>query len=77
MDKDKVGDELVEIAAGSTKATHNRTTGNGQKVDYWISNDAKPMGLVMLVSKIEKNENQNYSLELISLMENVKAKIVP
>ena len=77
LDKDKVGEELVEIAAGSTKATHYRTTGNGQTVDYWISNDAKPMGLVMLVSKSEKNENQNYSLELISLMENVKAKIVP
>jgi len=75
--KDKIGDEIVEIAAGSTKATHYRKTNNGQTVDYWISDDAKPMGLVMLVSKSDKNENQNYSIELTSLMENVKAKIVP
>lgn len=77
LDKDKVGEELVEIAAGSTKATHYRTSQNGQTVDYWISDDAKPMGLVMLVSKSATNENQNYSLELVNLMDNVKAKIVP
>ena len=77
LDKDKVGEEIVEIAAGSTKATHYRTSANGQTVDYWISNDAKPMGLVMLISKSDKNENQNYALELTSLMENVKAKINP
>lgn len=77
LDKDKIGDEIVEIAAGSTKATHYRTSANGQTVDYWISNDAKPMGLVMLISKSDKNENQNYTLELTSLMENVKAKINP
>jgi hypothetical protein len=77
LDKDKVGIELVEIAAGSTKATHYRTSNNGHTVDYWISDDAKPMGLVMLVSKSEANENQNYSLELASIMENVKAKIIP
>lgn len=77
LNKDRVGDEIVEIAAGSTKATHYRTNNNGQTVDYWISEEARPMGLVMLVSKSEKNENQNYSLELVSLMENVKAKIIP
>ncbi len=77
LDKDKVGEETVEIAAGTTKATHYRVSNNGQTVDYWISDDAKPMGLVMLVSKSEKSENQNYSLELTSLMENVKAKIQP
>jgi ankyrin repeat protein len=77
LDKDKVGEEIVEIAAGTTKATHYRVTNNGQTVDYWISDDAKPMGLVMLVSKSEKSANQNYSLELVSLMDNVKAKIQP
>lgn len=77
LEKDKVGIETVEIAAGSTKATHYRVSNNGQTVDYWISDEAKPMGLVMLVSKSEKNENQNYSLELTGLMENVKAKILP
>lgn len=77
LDKDKIGEEMVEIAAGATKATHYRKTNNGQTVDYWISQDAKPMGLVMLVSKSEKNEDQNYSLELTSLIENIKPKIVP
>jgi hypothetical protein len=77
LDKDKVGVENVEIAAGTTKSTHYRVSGNGQTVDYWISDDAKPMGLVMLVSKSDKDENQNYSLELTSLMDNVKAKILP
>jgi hypothetical protein len=77
LEKHKVGDEIVEISAGSTKATHYRTSSNGQTVDYWISDDAKPMGLVMLVSKSDKNEDQNYSLELTSLIENVKPKIVP
>ncbi len=77
LDKDKIGIENVEIAAGTTKATHYRVSNNGQTVDYWICDDAKPMGLVMLVSKSEKNENQNYSLELTSLMDNVKAKILP
>lgn len=74
--KHKIGDEIVEIAAGSTKATHYRTTSNGQTIDYWISSEAKPIGLVMLVSK-GKNEEQNYSLELTTLVENVKAKIMP
>ena len=77
LDKDKIGEETVEIAAGTTKATHYRAKSNGQTVDYWISDDAKPMGLVMLVSKSDKSENQNYSLELTGLMENVKAKILP
>jgi hypothetical protein len=77
LDKNKIGIEMVEIAAGTTKATHYRTSNNGQTVDYWISDEAKPMGLVMLISKSEQNPNQNYGLELVSLMENVKAKIVP
>lgn len=77
LEKDKVGEEMVEIAAGATKATHYRKINNGQTVDYWISSEAKPMGLVMLVSKSDKNEDQNYSLELTSLIENIKPKITP
>lgn len=77
LNKDKIGVEMVEIAAGTTKTTHYRTSNNGQTVDYWVSDDAKPLGLVMLISKSEKNENQNYSLEMTNMMENVKAKILP
>lgn len=77
IEKYKVGEEIVEIAAGSTKATHYRTSSNGQTVDYWVSDDAKPLGLVLLTSKSDKNENQNYSIELTSVADNVKPKILP
>ena len=75
LEKHKVGDEIVEISAGTTKATHYRTSNNGQTVDYWIADQARPLGLVMLVSKSEKDENQNFSLELTGILENVKPKI--
>lgn len=77
LNKDKIGEEIVEIAAGTTKATHYRTSSNGQTIDYWISFNAKPIGLVMLISKSEKNEHQNYAIELTNLIENVKPKINP
>lgn len=77
LEKYKIGQEIVEISAGTTKATHYRRTNNGQTVDFWISDDAKPMGLVMLTSKSDINPNQNYSLEMVNLIENVKAKIQP
>ena len=76
LDKNKVGEETVNIPAGDTTATHYRTTDNGQTVDYWISADAKPIGLVKLTSK-GKTPNQNYTLGLVSLMNNVKATIEP
>ncbi|HXH76675.1 MAG TPA: hypothetical protein VNJ08_17020 [Bacteriovoracaceae bacterium] len=77
LEKYKIGVETIEIAAGTTKATHYRTTNNGQTVDYWISDEAKPMGLVMLTSKSDKVESQNYSLEMKSLIQNVKPRILP
>lgn len=73
----RIGVETVEIAAGTTKATHYRVSNNGQTVDYWISDSAKPLGLVMLISKSEKNPQQNYGIELLRLVENVKARINP
>jgi hypothetical protein len=77
LDKNKVGEETIEVAAGKTQTTHYRTSNNGQTVDYWIGPSAKPIGLVKLVSKSEKVDNQNYSMELVSLMDNVKAYIMP
>ncbi|MBY0516791.1 MAG: hypothetical protein K2P81_07780 [Bacteriovoracaceae bacterium] len=76
LDKFKVGEETVEIAAGTTKATHYKTSNNGQTVDYWISDEAKPFGLVMLISKGDKPQ-QNYGIELTHIISNVKAKIQP
>lgn len=77
LEKLRIGVETVEIAAGTTKATHYRTTSNGQTVDFWISDDAKPVGLVLLTSKSEVNMDQNYTLELDSMVENVRPKILP
>ena len=75
LEKNKVGDENIQIAAGETKTSHYRTSNNGQTVDYWISAEAKPIGLVKLTSKHPKDNNQNYSLELVGLMKNVKRMI--
>lgn len=76
LEKLKIADETLEIAAGTTKATHYRTSNNGQTVDFWLSDDAKPLGLVMLTSKSDI-PSKNYTLELTSLIANVKAKINP
>jgi hypothetical protein len=76
LEKNKVGNETIQISAGETKSTHYRTSNNGQTIDYWISDEAKPIGLVKLTSK-GKEANQNYSLELVGLMRNVKPMIDP
>lgn len=77
LDKNKVADEEVMVPAGKTKTTHYRTKNNGQTIDYWISDEAKPIGLVKLVSENPKKVEQNYSIELLSLMNNVKPYINP
>ncbi len=77
LDKSKISEDEIEIPAGKTKATHYRTINNSQTVDYWISDEAKPIGLVKLVSTSLKVSNQNYKIELKSLMDNVKAAINP
>lgn len=77
LEKNKVGNETIQILAGETKTSHYRTSNNGQTVDYWISDEAKPIGLVKLTSKHLKDNNQNYSLELAGLMRNVKPMIDP
>lgn len=77
LDKNKVAVEEVSVPAGKTKATHYRTKNNDQTVDYWISDEAKPIGLVKLVSTNPKKIDQEYTIELVSLMKNVKPYIVP
>jgi hypothetical protein len=77
LQKDKIGDETIQVPAGETSATHYRTSNNGQTVDYWISEDAKPIGLVRLTSRHATDTGQNYSLELEGLMKNVKPMINP
>ncbi|MES2527881.1 MAG: hypothetical protein V4598_12385 [Bdellovibrionota bacterium] len=77
LNENKVGVEEVEVPAGKDKATHYRTKSNGQTIDYWISDEAKPIGLVKLTSKHATDKKKNYSLALTSLMKNVKPYIDP
>lgn len=77
LNKNKIGIEEVEVPAGKDKATHYRTVAAGQTIDYWISDEAKPIGLVKLTSKHATDPKKNYSLALTSLMKNVKPYIDP
>lgn len=77
LNKNRIGEELVEVPAGKDKATHYRTSSDKQTIDYWISAEAKPVGLVKLVSKHPTDQKKNYTLQLTSLMTNVKPYIDP
>jgi hypothetical protein len=77
LDKNKIGTETLNLPAGKTTATHYRTVSNGVTLDYWISQEAKPIGLVKLISRSQKHQHQNYQLELSSLIDNIKAHIDP
>lgn len=72
-----IAEEIVEIAAGSTKAKHYQMIKNDQTLDFWISDEAKPIGLVMLTSKNHKKSDQNYSIQMMNLIENKKSQIKP
>jgi hypothetical protein len=77
IEKFKIGQELVEVPAGEIIATHYRKSRNGQIVDFWIADEAKPIGLVKLKSHNDDNIDHNYTIELTSLLKNVKATIDP
>lgn len=72
-----LGDEEVTVPAGTVKASHYRKSKNGQTIDFWISEVARPIGLIKLVSQQVGNPTNNYQLELTSLVKNVKATIDP
>lgn len=77
LDKNKIGIESVQIPAGKTTATHYRSSNNGQIVDYWISDVAKPIGLMRMISTHPDKPAQNYTLELKNLVNHVKPTIDP
>jgi hypothetical protein len=77
LNKNKIGEETVEEPAGKDKAMHYRTISGENTIDYWISESARPIGLVKLVSKHPTEEKKNYQLVLTSLMKNVKPYIDP
>ncbi len=75
--KDLIGEEKVELPAGTISAKHYRKSNDGQVVDFWISEKVKPIGLVKLVSKSSRVASNNYTIELKSLLVNVKPAIDP
>lgn len=75
IDGDFIGDEQVEVIAGHVIAKHYRKKRDGQTVDFWISDEVKPIGLVKLTSKSTKKQSNNYEIELASLLKNVKPTI--
>ena len=77
MNKFKVSEGKVEVPAGSVQAIHYRKKNGDQTVDFWISDQAKPIGLVKLISTNPKKDTQNYKVELLTLVTNVKASIDP
>ena len=77
LEKDFKGEEKVELPAGSILAKRYQKTNDGQVVDFWISEKVKPIGLVKLVSKSSTVASNNYTIELKSLLVNVKPAIEP
>lgn len=72
-----VGEELIEVPAGSVKAKHFIKKSNNQVIEFWIASEVDPIGLVKLISKGQKDPSQNYTIELKSLLENVAPIIKP
>lgn len=74
LDEGLVGEEKVTTEAGTVSALHYRKVKGDQTLDFWISEAAKPLGLVRLVSRGGKSE---FQMELKSLVKNVAPKIDP
>lgn len=77
IDKYKIRTEQIEVPAGTLQTTHYRKTRDKQTVDFWISDAAGAIGLVKLISKGQNADEHNYTIELMSLLKNVKPKIDP
>lgn len=77
IDKYRIGIESIEVPAGTILSTHYQKKKDEQTVDFWIADKAGAIGLVKLISKGSKDKNHNYTIELMSLLKNVKTKINP
>jgi len=71
-----VGSEDVTIPAGKVKADHYRMQRAGQTIDFWIHHQAKPIGLVKLIST-GSDPKHNYTMRMTKLLKNVGEKIDP
>ncbi len=72
----RVGQEKITIPAGTVLSTRYKVERPDQKLEFWISDEARPIGLIRLVSTGKKTE-QNYRLELEELLSGLAAKINP
>ena len=72
----EVGKETIEVEAGKVEATHYRQTMGDRTFDYWLSDSARPIGLVKLECKGTK-ESDTYKVSLTSLLKHVGRKINP
>jgi hypothetical protein len=75
-DLKEVGPETIATPAGTMVCSHYRLERPEQRLDLWVSDEARPIGLVRLISA-GKKQNDNYRLELQELLSGVVAKINP
>lgn len=77
LNKNFIKDEVIETKAGFVIAKRYKQSSGSQTIEYWISSEVRPIGLVKLISKDKKVASNNYSIELKSLLKGVKAAIDP
>ncbi len=65
------------MAGASLRTSHYQKEQDGHVVDFWISEEVKPVGLVKLISKSKKQKFNNYQIEITNLLKNVAAAIDP
>ncbi|MBM4122802.1 MAG: DUF3108 domain-containing protein [Nitrospira sp.] len=71
-----LGQEKLQTPAGAVTCSHFRVERSGQQLDFWVSDAARPIGLVRMVS-VGKKPSENYKLELQELLSGIAAKIDP
>jgi hypothetical protein len=80
LERYKKGVERITIPASHANVSATRYEqplgGGGQTITFWISDEAKPIGLVKLESRGPK-PSQTYALELLALVHHVGRKIDP
>ncbi len=74
IDGKKVGEEAISAGGKTYQTTHYRHVENGQTIDYWISDAAKPMGLIKIESS-GSSQSQNYKMTLKNSVSGVTTQI--
>jgi len=74
----KIGNEKIIIPAApkGIASVHYQKKTKTKTIDYWISKEAKPIGLVKLEQKGDK-PSDNYTISLLAIVKNVAATIDP